>query len=87
MWKGFLFSCSMMVEPDLFSEIEREFLLRELSAERHGCHANTSPGYEFATEQQCLHDMWFRAIESASVHMFDGQVVVKLKGVVCVDNY
>ena len=86
MWKGFLFSCSMMVEPDLFLEIEREWLLRELSAERRGCHANTSPSYEFETEQQCLQDMWLRAIESASAHMFDGRVNVTLKGVVCIES-
>ena len=86
MWKGFLFSCSMLIEPDLFQEVEKEFLVRELSANRHGCHVNTSPSYEFDSESRCLDNMWIRAIGNSAPSMFSDQVLVQLKSVVCLEK-
>ena len=86
MWKGFLFSCAMQVEPGLLQEIEDEFLLRDLSTKNRSCHANTSPTYEFETEGQCLETMWSRAAQSGGAFVFSDDIMVQMKGVVCVEK-
>ena len=86
MWKGFIFTCSMLIEPQEMRDIQREYVVRQLQFVQDSCRGETEEKYLFETEQQCR-GLWLQGMLGTDWTMLDGQILVTLKSVVCAQTY